>query len=65
MTPKQQELYDKLLKKVNEYCLGWAAEDVIAAIDALIENYERYNHLPTPETKAKIDSLLEPLEEIK
>lgn len=40
MTEQQQKLYDKLLKKVNEYCLGYAAEDVIAAIDALVENYE-------------------------
>lgn len=40
MTEQQQKLYDKLLKKVNEYCLGAAAEDVIAAIDALVENYE-------------------------
>ena len=44
MNEKQQKLYDKLLKKVNEYCLGAAAEDVIAAIDALVENYERYFH---------------------
>ena len=41
MTKKQQELYEKLLKKVNEFCLGQAAEDVIAAIDALVENYEK------------------------
>ena len=40
MNQKQQELYDKLLKKVNEYCLGAAAEDVIAAIDALVDTYE-------------------------
>ncbi len=40
MTEQQQKLYDKLLKKVNEFCLGAAAEDVIAAIDALVENYE-------------------------
>ena len=36
MTKQHQKLYDKLLKKVNEYCLGAAAEDVIAAIDALV-----------------------------
>ena len=66
MNQNQQELYEKLLKKVNEFCLGQAAEDVIAAIDALVENYERLNHLPTPETKAKIDSLLlEPSEPLK
>lgn len=41
MNQQQQELYEKLLKKVNEYCLGYAAEDVIAAIDALVENYEK------------------------
>lgn len=41
MTEQQQKLYDKLLKKVNEYCLGAAAEDVIAAIDALVETYEK------------------------
>lgn len=41
MTEQQQELYEKLLKKVNEYCLGQAAEDVIAAIDDLVENYEK------------------------
>lgn len=40
MTEQQQKLYDKLLKKVNEYCLGYAAEDVIAAIDALVDDYE-------------------------
>ena len=33
MNEQQQKLYDKLLKKVNEYCLGQAAEDVIEAID--------------------------------
>ena len=43
MTKQQQELYDKLLKKVNEFCLGAAAEDVIAAIDNLVDNYES-NH---------------------
>ena len=41
MNKEQQELYEKLLKKVNEYCLGYAAEDVIAAIDALVDNYEK------------------------
>lgn len=41
MNKQQQELYEKLLKKVNEYCLGYAAEDVIAAIDALVEDYEK------------------------
>ena len=40
MNEQQQKLYDKLLKKVNEYCLGAAAEDVIAAIDALVDDYE-------------------------
>ena len=40
MNKIQQELYEKLLKKVNEYCLGYAAEDVIAAIDALVDTYE-------------------------
>lgn len=48
MTEQQQKLYDKLLKKVNEYCLGAAAEDVIAAIDALVDTYE------TP----KVDSII-------
>jgi hypothetical protein len=52
MTEQQQKLYDKLLKKVNEFCLGAAAEDVIAAIDALVENYE------TP----KVDPASKPLE---
>ena len=41
MNQEQQQLYEKLLKKVNEYCLGYAAEDVIAAIDALVENYDK------------------------
>ena len=41
MNKQQQELYEKLLKKVNEYCLGQAAEDVIAAIDALVDTYEK------------------------
>ena len=40
MNKQQQELYEKLLKKVNEYCLGYAAEDVIAAIDALVDSYD-------------------------
>ena len=40
MNKQQQELYDKLLKKVNEYCLGQAAEDVIEAIDNLVDTYE-------------------------
>ena len=40
MNKQQQKLYDKLLKKVNEYCLGAAAEDVIAAIDSLVDTYE-------------------------
>ncbi len=40
MTKYQQELYEKLLKKVNEYCLGAAAEDVIQAIDNLVDEYE-------------------------
>ena len=40
MSKEQQELYEKLLKKVNEFCLGQAAEDVIAAIDALVDTYE-------------------------
>ena len=48
MNKTQQELYEKLLKKVNEFCLGQTAEDVIAAIDALVENYE------TP----KVDSII-------
>lgn len=43
MTDEQQKLYDKLLKKVNEYCLGQAAEDAITAIDALVDNYETQN----------------------
>ena len=51
MNKQQQELYEKLLKKVNEYCLGYAAEDVIAAIDALVENYERVNYLPKDKYK--------------
>lgn len=40
MNKQQQELYEKLLKKVNEFCLGQAAEDVIEAIDNLVDNYE-------------------------
>ena len=40
MNKQQQELYDKLLKKVNEFCLGQAAEDVIECIDALVTTYE-------------------------
>ena len=52
MNQQQQELYEKLLKKVNEYCLGYAAEDVIAAIDALVETYE----------PSKVDPVSKPLE---
>ena len=40
MNKQQQKLYDKLLKKVNEFCLGQAAEDVIECIDALVDTYE-------------------------
>ena len=40
MNEEQQELYEKLLKKVNEFCLGQAAEDVIEAIDDLVDTYE-------------------------
>ena len=40
MNKEQQELYEKLLKKVDEFCLGQAAEDVIAAIDDLVDTYE-------------------------
>lgn len=46
MTEQQQKLYDKLLKKVNEYCLGAAAEDVIVAIDALVDTYECTGQTP-------------------
>lgn len=55
MNQEQQELYEKLLKKVNEYCLGYAAEDVIEAIDALVDNYERVNHLPKDKLKENKD----------
>ena len=70
MHEKQQDLYEKLLKKVNEYCLGYAAEDVIAAIDALVDNYERVNHLPKDKYKVarellKDTSPLQALEIIK
>ena len=41
MTEQQQKIYDNLLKKVNEYCSGFAAEDVIESIDALVESYEK------------------------
>ena len=49
MNQKQQELYEKLLKKVNEFCLGYAAEDVIAAIDALVDTYETPKLVPVTE----------------
>ena len=55
MNKQQQELYDKLLKKVNEFCLGQAAEDVIECIDALVDTYE------TP----KVDPTSKPLEAFK
>ena len=55
MNKKQQELYDNLLKKVNEYCLGFAAEDVIESIDALVDTYE------TP----KVDLTSEPLQALQ
>ena len=45
MTEQQQNLYVVLLRKVNEYCLGFAAEDVIAAIDALVDNYENDSYV--------------------
>ena len=51
MNEKQQELYEKLLKKVNEFCLGQAAEDVIAAIDDLVDTYE------CPEVRKKLKAL--------
>ena len=76
MTEQQQKLYDKLLKKVNEYCLGAAAEDVIAAIDALVENYESiHTTLCTIATELgeqvadnvnpKVDPVSEPLQALK
>ena len=67
MTEQQQKLYDKLLKKVNEYCLGAAAEDVIAAIDALVENYERHLHPNKDPNKVARELLkdLTPLQTLK
>ena len=55
MNNEQQKLYDNLLKKVNEYCLGFAAEDVIESIDALVDNYE----------KPKVDTTSKPLEALE
>lgn len=55
MTQNQQEFYEKLLKKVNEFCLGFAAEEVIAAIDALVDTYE------TP----KVDLTSKPLQALE
>lgn len=46
MNNEQQKLYDNLLKKVNEYCLGFAAEDVIESIDALVDSYECTGQTP-------------------
>jgi len=59
MTEQQQELYEKLLKKVNEYCLGYAAEDVIAAIDALVESYETPKVDLTSKPSKALDSIIE------
>ena len=47
MNEEQQKLYDNLLKKVNEYCLGFAAEDVIESIDALVDTYECTGQTPS------------------
>ena len=59
MNKTQQDLYEKLLKKVNEYCLGYAAEDLIAAIDALVENYE-IEEVKMTETLTILKKYLEP-----
>ena len=66
MNKQQQELYEKLLKKVNEFCLGQAAEDVIECIDNLVDNYERVNHLPENPYKVARELLKDttPLQEI-
>ena len=60
MTERQQKLYDKLLKKVNEYCLGQAAEDVIAAIDDLMENYETPKVVPASKTLRAFKRIVKP-----
>lgn len=59
MNKQQQELYEKLLRKVNEYCLGYAAEDVIAAIDALVESYETPKVDLTSKPSKALDSIIE------
>ena len=59
MTEQQQELYEKLLKKVNEYCLGYAAEDVIAAIDALVDTYETPKVDPTSTPLQALENIIE------
>lgn len=59
MNEKQQELYEKLLKKVNEFCLGYAAEDVIAAIDALVDTYETPKVDPVSEPLQALDNIIE------
>lgn len=53
MNEKQQELYEKLLKKVNEYCLGYAAADMIAAIDALVDTYESVQEIKPKYVRTK------------
>ena len=52
MNKQQQELYERLLKKVNEFCLGQAAEDVIETIDDLVESYEYTGETPFKELNA-------------
>ena len=59
MTEQQQKLYDKLLKKVNEFCLGAAAEDVIAAIDNLVDTYETPKGDPTSKALQAIENIIE------
>ena len=59
MNKEQQELYEKLLKKVNEFCLGQAAEDVIAVIDNLVESYES-GEVKTAEVLTILKKYLEP-----
>lgn len=65
MTEQQQELYEKLLKKVNEYCLGAAAEDVIAAIDALVESYEPSSALEYLQRRYTLEKQSSPLQALE
>ncbi len=37
LTSKEQELYDTIIKKINKYVPEWMQKEIIADVDALVE----------------------------